>query len=86
MAEQNQNGPEKRDQAELPVVMDGIEVNPDDAYERDVVWRYTQTWQKMPRHRRTDQGWADLVLCARSELEHHRARMVVGHPKEIEGG
>jgi hypothetical protein len=61
--------------------VDGIEVNPDDPYERDIVWRFTQMWQKMPRHHRTDQAWFDLVLFCRSEIDQHRAKVAMGHHK-----
>lgn len=61
--------------------MEGIEINLDDAYERDIAWRYTQMWQKLPRHHRTDQAWADLVLFCRSEIERHRAKIAASHPK-----
>jgi hypothetical protein len=57
------------------MIMEGIEVNPDDAYERDIVWRFTQMWAKMPRHLRTDQRWADLVLFCRLEIQQHRAKI-----------
>jgi hypothetical protein len=60
------------------MIMDGIEVNMDDPIERDIIWRYTQIWAKMPRHRRTDQGWCDLVLCARMELARHRGEVSRG--------
>jgi hypothetical protein len=50
----------------------GIEVNLEDPMERDIIWRYTEIWRRVPRHRRTDQGWADLVYFCRDELERHR--------------
>jgi hypothetical protein len=50
----------------------------DDPIERDIVVRYTQMWQKMPRHRRTDQGWNDLLTVVRSEIERHRAELKAG--------
>jgi hypothetical protein len=61
-----------------PLVMDGIEVNMEDPVERDIIWRYTQVWQGMPRRRQTDQGWCDLVLSARMELARHRGEVRMG--------
>lgn len=61
--------------------MEGIEVNMNDPYERDIVWRFTQMWAKMPRHHQTDQGWADLVFFCRSEIDQHRAKIAASHPK-----
>jgi hypothetical protein len=59
-------------------VEEGIEVYLEDPIERDILLRYTQTWQKMPRHRRTDQGWKDLLVVVRSEIERHRAEVKAG--------
>jgi hypothetical protein len=58
--------------------MDGIEVNMDDPIERDIIWRFTEIWRRTPGHRRTDQGWANLVFFCRSELERHRAELKTG--------
>jgi hypothetical protein len=53
-------------------VLEGLTVNMVDPIERDIVWRYTEIWRRMPRHRQTDQGWADLVMFCRDEIVRHR--------------
>lgn len=70
--------------------MDGIEVNLEDPIERDIIWRFTEIWRRLPRHHQTDQGWKDLVFFCRSEIARHRAEIPSHRPqvttKGLEGG
>jgi hypothetical protein len=34
-----------------------------------VVADFAAIWGRMPRSRQTEQGWRDLVMCCRSELQ-----------------
>jgi hypothetical protein len=63
---------------EVNLKKEGIEVNLQDPIERDVVWRYTEIWRRMPQHRQTDQGWKDLVMFCRDEINRHRAELKAG--------
>jgi hypothetical protein len=66
------------DDVEGDLAKAGIEVNLEDPIERDILWRYTEIWRRMPRYRRTDQGWADLVMFCRDEIDRHRAELKAG--------
>jgi hypothetical protein len=66
------------DPIEHDLKKEGIEVNLEDPIERDIIWRYTEIWARMRRDRPTDQGWKDLLLIVRSEIERHRAELKAG--------
>jgi hypothetical protein len=66
------------DGTEVNFTKAGIEVNLEDPIERDIIWRFTEIWRRMPRHRQTDQGWADLVMFCRDDIDRHRAELKAG--------